>query len=234
MVTPARRALVFPAFLGALCLALLAPGLTPPCAAEPAAPAAAVTQGVSGEAVTGVAIAKPSPEATGGAATAKATPFPDQHGMSLEYGYTYDPRHDITFLLARVFASYDYGTVWRQDRPPALRFKVEAAAGSTLTPSSDLVVSANMLALYYPGRLSGTTFRPYLEGGIGVIYTRFRVPGQGLHFNFNPLLGVGCELPQADGKHPFAAIRLHHVSNAGISHENRGLNSVQLQVGRFF
>ena len=169
-----------------------------------------------------------------GAGVSKPGPFPDQHGMSIEYGYTYDPRRDITFMLARVFASYDYGTVWHQDRPPALRFKVEAAAGSTLTPASDLIASANMLALYYPGRLSGTTFRPYLEGGIGVIYTQFRVPGQGLHFNFNPLLGVGCELPQADGRHPFAAIRLHHVSNAGISRENRGLNSVQLQVGRFF
>lgn len=222
MVPAARRTPFFPVVLGALCLALLIPAL--------ATPAAAVTQGMTGEA-TGAAMVKPGPE---GAATAKATPFPDQHGMSLEYGYTYDPRREITFALARVFASYDYGTVWRQDRPPALRFKVEAAVGSTLTPSSDLIASANMLALYYPGLRSGATFRPYLEGGIGVIYTQFRVPGQGLHFNFNPLLGVGCELPQADGRHPFAAIRLHHVSNAGISSDNRGINSVLLQVGRFF
>ena len=154
--------------------------------------------------------------------------------MSLEYGYTYDPRQDITFLLARVFAIYDYGTVWRQDRPAALRFKVEAAAGSTLTPGSDLMVSVNMLALYYPGRLSGTAPRPYLEGGIGAIYTQFRVQGQGLHFNFNPLLGVGCEVPQPDGRNPFAAIRLHHISNGEFYRENRGVNSVQLQVGRFF
>lgn len=167
-------------------------------------------------------------------AAGSAAPLPDQHGVSLEYGYSYDPREDLTFLLARVFAIYDYGAVWRQDRPAALRFKVEAAAGSTLTPDSNLIVSLNMLALYYPGKLTGTTLRPYLEGGIGGIYTQYRVAGQGLHFNFNPLLGVGCELPQADGKNPFAAIRLHHVSNAGISHQNRGVNSVELQVGRFF
>ena len=161
--------------------------------------------------------------------------LPDQYGMSVEYGYAFDPHEDdITFLLARVFAIYDYGTVWRQDRPKALRFKVEGAIGSTLTPDNDLMISANMLALYYPGKLSERSWRPYVEGGIGVIYTEFRVKGQEYHFNFNPLLGVGCELPQQNGKNPFAAIRLHHLSNAGIGHDNRGVNSVELQVGRYF
>lgn len=160
--------------------------------------------------------------------------LPDQSGMSLEYGYSYDPQEKITFLLARVFAIYDYGTIWHQDRPKALRFKVEGAAGSTLTPTNDLIVSINMLALYYPRKLGKESLRPYLEGGIGAIYTDFRVEGQGLHFNFNPLLGVGCELPQPDGKNLFAALRLHHLSNAGFYSENRGVNTVELQIGRFF
>lgn len=160
--------------------------------------------------------------------------LPDQSGMSIEYGYSYDPEDEITFLLARVFALYDYGTVWHQDRPKALRFKVEGAAGTTLTPAHDLIVSVNMLALYYPGRLDNRSLRPYLEAGIGAIYTGFRVEGQGLHFNFNPLLGIGCELPQPDGKNLFAALRLHHLSNAGFYHDNRGVNSLQLQIGRFF
>lgn len=161
--------------------------------------------------------------------------LPDQHGVSVEYGHTFDPDDkDLTFLLARFFAIYDYGTVWRQDRPKALRFKVEGAIGSTLTPESDLIASANMLALYYPGKLSQRTFRPYFEAGIGVIYTAFRVEGQAYHFNFNPLLGIGCELPQPNGRNPFAAIRLHHLSNAGLDSDNRGVNSVVLQVGRYF
>lgn len=153
--------------------------------------------------------------------------------MSAEYGYAYDPRDEITFLLARVFAIYDYSSVWHQDRPKAMRFKVEGAVGSTLTPENDFMASANMLVMYYPGSLA-RSWRPYLEAGIGVIYTGFRVQGQAYHFNFNPLLGAGCELPQPDGKHPFAAIRLHHLSNAGIGHDNRGVNSVELQIGRYF
>lgn len=173
-----------------------------------------------------------APHGTAGAAEAV---LPDQRGLSLEYGYSYDPRsEDITFLLARGFAIYDYGTVWHQDRPRALRFKVEGAVGSTLTPDHDLIASLNMLALYYPRRIDTPSWRPYVEGGIGAIYTGFRVKGQGQHVNFNPLLGVGCELPQADGRNPFVAIRLHHLSNAGIDHDNRGVNSLILQIGRFF
>ena len=223
MTPPARKTLLLlSSFIVALFVALLEPGFAPPCSAESAPPTAIVTQAADAVSVT--------PDRP-----AKETPLPDQYGMSAEYGYTYDPHQNITFLLARVFAIYDYSTVWQQKQPnAALRFKVEGAAGSTLTPANDLIVSVNMLALYYPRWLGGGSLRPYVEGGIGLIYTQFRVKGQGLHINFNPQLGVGCELPQEAGKNPFAAIRLHHLSNAEIFHENRGVSSVVLQIGRFF
>lgn len=222
MTQPARIALHLSGFMISLAVTLFGPGFTPLYAAESTTPSAAVTQAASGTGAIAPQI------------SAKEAPIPDQFGMSAEYGYTYNPHQNIGFLLARVFAIYDYGAVWRQDRPKALRFKVEGAAGSTVNPASDLIASLNMLALYYPGRLGDRSLRPYVEAGIGAIYTQFRVTGQGLHFNFNPLLGVGCELPQQDGKSLFAAIRLHHISNAGINHENRGVNSVVLQIGRFF
>lgn len=185
------------------------------------------------------ALSAPAPAATDSPAQKadaadKEFTIPDQHGLSAEYGYVWDPDRDITFVMARFSAVYDYGTVWHQDRPKSLRYKVEAAVGSTMTPENNLMASANMLALYYPWLRANQTFRPYAEAGIGVIYTQFRVKGQGLHWNFNPLLGIGCELPQQDGKNPFAAIRLHHVSNGGIDDQNRGVNSVELQFGRFF
>ena len=160
--------------------------------------------------------------------------LPDQHGFSLDYGYVYDPGPSRTFAMARGFAIYDYGSAWRMDNcPNTLRFKVEAAIGSTLTPKSDIMASVNMLAVKYPFGLTGKVL-PYGEAGIGIIYTQFRVEGQGLHFNFNPLLGLGLELPQQDGKNVFGAIRLHHLSNGELYHENRGVNSVVLQVGRMF
>ncbi|MBJ6748719.1 acyloxyacyl hydrolase [Geomonas anaerohicana] len=160
--------------------------------------------------------------------------LPDQHGFALDYGYVYDPGPSRTFAMARGFAIYDYGSAWRMDNcPNTLRFKVEAAIGSTLTPKSDIMASVNMLAVKYPFGLTGKVL-PYGEAGIGIIYTQFRVEGQGLHFNFNPLLGLGLELPQQDGKNIFGAVRLHHLSNGELYHENRGVNSVVLQVGRMF
>ncbi|MBJ6798607.1 acyloxyacyl hydrolase [Geomonas propionica] len=160
--------------------------------------------------------------------------LPNQHGVALDYGYVYDPGPSRTFAMARGFAIYDYGSAWRMDNcPNTLRFKVEAAIGSTLTPKNDIMASVNMLAVKYPFGLTGKVL-PYGEAGIGIIYTQFRVEGQGLHFNFNPLLGLGLELPQQDGKNVFGAIRLHHLSNGELYHENRGVNSVVLQVGRMF
>ena len=215
----------------ALFITFLAPVCTPPCVAASAAPPALAAQAAAADPSTG---AGRQADARGAETSAKEELLPDQYGMSAEYGYTYSPRENLKFVMARVFAIYDYGTVWRMNRPKALRFKVEGAVGSTLTPENDFMASANMLALYYPGKLVGRTFRPYVEAGIGVIYTEYRVKGQGLHFNFNPLLGLGCELPQSNGKNPFAAIRLHHFSNAEIDHDNRGVNSVVLQIGRYF
>lgn len=159
---------------------------------------------------------------------------PDRYGLSVEAANTYDPGHAISFFLVTGFALYDYGKVWRQDRPKELCFKIEAAAGGTSRPQVRTVASAGMLALYFLDRYATPQLRPYVEAGIGVIYTDFRVTGQGLRFNFNPQLGFGAELPQSDGNNLFAAVRLHHLSNGDLFRDNRGVNSVILQVGRFF
>lgn len=91
-----------------------------------------------------------------------------------------------------------------------------------------------MLALYFLDFLRSERFRPYVEAGIGLIYTDFQVKGQGLRINFNPQAGVGTEINLGEGKPWFAALRLHHFSNGNLYKDNRGVNSVLIQVGRFF
>lgn len=159
---------------------------------------------------------------------------PDRYGMSLEAANVYDPGHDIGFALLTGFGLFDYGKVWHQDRPKELCFKVEGALGSTFRPKVRTVASIGMLALYYLDGIATRQFRPYFEAGVGVIYTDFRVKEQGLRFNFNPQLGIGAEF--FDKKNPtgFVALRLHHLSNASLYHDNRGVNSLVLQVGRYF
>jgi len=159
---------------------------------------------------------------------------PDRFGMSVELAHVYDPGNDIGFALLTAFGLYDYGKVWRQDRPRELCFKVEGALGSTFRPEARPVASIGMLALYFFDRLATQQLRPYFEAGIGAIYTDFRVEGQGLKVNFNPQLGIGVELLHKDAPSSFVALRLHHLSNGSLYHDNRGVNSLVLQVGRFF
>lgn len=148
-------------------------------------------------------------------------------------GNSYSPGNEISFFQFGAAALYDYDQVWPHRAPEPLRFKVEGSAGLAHTPHTRTIVAANMLAEYYLDPLATTTLRPYFEAGIGIIYTDYQVKDQGLRINFNPLLGVGSEIHCADSTY-FIAARLHHLSNGGLDSDNRAINSVMLQFGRFF
>jgi hypothetical protein len=164
---------------------------------------------------------------------ARANEVPDRYGLGITLGHAYDPEA-IDFVQLAGFALYDYDRVWSHPAPEPLRFKVEASAGVTTHPRTRAMVSANMLACYYLERLATARLKPYAEAGIGLIYTDLRVSGQGWRFNFNPQAGFGAEITAGDGPPWFVAVRLHHLSNGRLFHENRGVNSVVLQIGRFF
>lgn len=157
-------------------------------------------------------------------------PVPNRFGAALSAGHTYSPG-GIDFGLFTAVALFDYDRVWPHRAPAPLRFKVEATLGASTRPRTRTVASANMLALYYLEGWRTARLRPYVEAGIGLIYTDFQVSGQGLRLNFNPQAGIGAEI----GATPwFAVLRLHHLSNANLHHDNRGVNSVLVQVGRYF
>jgi lipid A 3-O-deacylase len=158
----------------------------------------------------------------------------NRYGMAIAGGNTYTPENDISFILLSGFALFDYEKVWGHKAPDALRFKVESSVGATTRPDRKLMTSANIFALYYLKGLAFKTFRPYIEGGIGIIYTDFQVQGQGLRFNFNPQAGMGTEFTVGSDTTCLVALRLHHISNGGLNHDNTGINSVTLMLGRFF
>jgi len=161
------------------------------------------------------------------------TSVPPRYGLGGNFGYAYNPE-GVKFVQINGFALFDYGAVWHQRAPEALRFKVEGNVGVTTAPKTRAIVSADMLALYFLDFLRSEQFRPYVEAGIGLIYTDFQVKGQGLRINFNPQAGIGTEINLGEGKPWFAALRLHHFSNGNLYKDNRGVNSVLIQVGRFF
>lgn len=159
---------------------------------------------------------------------------PDRYGMTVGVGNAMDPVRDIRFALVSAFGLFDYGKLWGGDRPKGLCYKVEGAVGGTFHPDLRAIASLGAAVLYYVPRIAGPTFRPYAEAGIGVIYTDFQVRDQGLRINFNPQLGFGTEVATKDHGTLFTALRMHHLSNAGLHHDNRGVNSLILQVGRYF
>lgn len=157
----------------------------------------------------------------------------DRFGFAATFGRAYDP-HNIDFVLGTGVALFDYERIWPHAAPEPLRFKAEGSVGSVTSPRTKGMASAGILALYYLDFLGLQGLRPYAEAGIGLIYSDYRVPGQGSSLNFNPQAGIGTEIRTDTGPPWFAAFRLHHVSNGGLHRDNRGVNSVVLQLGRFF
>lgn len=159
---------------------------------------------------------------------------PTRYGLAMSLGNTYDPNKEIKFLLLSGFILYDYDQVWPHPAPQPLRFKVEYNLGSTIKPQNRVITSVGMQALYYLDNFASLRLRPYVEAGIGVIYTDFQIKGQGLRINFNPQAGIGTEFRTCTGPSFLATLRLHHVSNGELHKDNRGFNSVILLIGQLF
>lgn len=85
-----------------------------------------------------------------------------------------------------------------------------------------------------------TSFRraiPYLELGGGVLFTNHDVPDGTNGINFTPQAGLGAHIPTGSGSSRYidVALKYIHISNAGLSVPNPGINTLQvkLSVGRF-
>ncbi len=161
---------------------------------------------------------------------------PTKYGMSGIFGYTYDPSDTTFFTQVSLCAVFDYDRVWHHRAPEALRFKVEGSSGLAYLENGEarFITNANVFALYYLNSISSAVVTPYLEAGIGLIYTDYRVDEQAYRLNFNPQAGIGLEFRRKSGHTNFLAFRMHHLSNAGINSDNRGQNSVMVMFGQYF
>ncbi len=160
-------------------------------------------------------------------------PDPNHYGFALSYGNSFFPDGDIGFWMGTLLGIFHFDKIGEQVIPDSLRLKVEVSLGSTTRPDHDLMASAGAMVLYYIHPLSTPFMTPYIEGGLGIIYTNFQVEGQGSRVNFNPRAGFGAEFP-LDGKTFFSALRWDHLSNAGLSKDNQSVDSVLLMVGVHF
>ena len=76
--------------------------------------------------------------------------------------------------------------------------------------------------------------RPFIEGGEGIMYTDLRKQRFGTPFNFSSQFGAGLEYQfRRDLTFTFA-VRIRHMSNAGLASSNPGVNTYFGLVGLTF
>lgn len=172
-------------------------------------------------------------EGTAPAQEPSSEEVPTRSAFGLSYGNTFHPDNDIGFILVNYMAVFDYDKIWPRGVPDNLRFKLEFSLGSTTTPENWVMTSAGVLALYYLDLFDSESVRPYIEGGVGLIYTGFRVEGHGSRLNFNPKAGLGLEFPMG-GESFFTSLRWDHLSNAYLNRDNTSVDSVILMFGFYF
>jgi len=159
---------------------------------------------------------------------------PEQTGVAVVLGSSYDPEPTFEFAQLNIMAIYDYEQIMPHRAPEPLRFKIEGNFGFADKSKKRLLVSANFLAVYYLRQLETKSLRPYIEGGVGIVYSDFQVEGQGLRLNFNPQAGIGTEWQSTSGTRWYSAVRAYHISNSGLHRDNRGINAVTWMLGIFF
>ncbi len=166
----------------------------------------------------------------GGAVPVSAQKTAPRYGMALLAGQAYQPeRFGLLILQGNVQLPYDQ--VFWHGAPDSLFFQGEINLGVTTDGRDRALVAINMMAVKYLEAWSSGSWVPYLEGGIGIIYTDFKARGQGLRFNFNPQIGAGVEWPTPCGRTLSIGLRLHHLSNANLHRDNRGVDSVLMLAG---
>jgi lipid A 3-O-deacylase len=87
----------------------------------------------------------------------------------------------------------------------------------------------NPFALKWNFALHGSVV-PYIDIGGGALFTNVKVPEGTSHVNFTPTGAFGFHFLR--GKYNWSAeLRYMHISNAGISRPNPGINTIQVRVG---
>ncbi|MDH5190250.1 MAG: acyloxyacyl hydrolase [Gammaproteobacteria bacterium] len=154
--------------------------------------------------------------------------------ISAKLGNFLTPHNDTYYTLISVSSLRPYTLFRSKPAHEKIRSNYELAIGYADGKQHGAIISANMLAQRYLTSRSSGGFRPFVEAGIGLIYTEFRIPGQGLYLNFNPQVGIGFERFTKKNKRHFASLRFSHISNGELDDQNKGINSIALSFGHDF
>jgi opacity protein-like surface antigen len=128
---------------------------------------------------------------------------------------------------SRWFEKYGMHALWMIE--PWAAF-VNDDHGKYTTSSFELGVSPLFARLV----LGDAAFRPFLEGGEGIVYTDLRKQDLGTRIQFTSQVGAGLEYDVTAEMAVGFQIRFRHMSNAGMGGSNPGVNTFYGLLGVSF
>jgi len=138
---------------------------------------------------------------------------------------------DVGFQLWR------HADQWFTDRDVAARWIVEpwvAFVNDQHRPHKTSGVEIGVSPIFGKLTFGGARLRPFVEGGEGIFYTDRHKRQLGSTVLFSSQIGGGFEYQIRPGLAFTLAARLRHASNAGLAHNNSGVNVLFGLVGLTF
>jgi lipid A 3-O-deacylase len=167
-----------------------------------------------------------------GAASAAAAPVPavGDYELGLQAGYQFGVTNNsqsITFLprVGRVM------WVGGDEHPGVVTLGVEGLFSHFFETNSAMELGGGPLLRY---RMVRDWVQPYAEVGVGMLYNDLKNFSLGSRILFSVAGAVGVQVPLGERFGLTAGYRFRHISNAGQSSINPGLNSNIFVVGVSF
>lgn len=133
--------------------------------------------------------------------------------LGLRYGWVLTDAHGPAFLRGRFEYAVDVVPIFLIFQPSG------TAYGISLNP-------VTLKWLFDPSIRA----KPYIEINGGTLFANDKVPAVGSHVNFDTSEAFGFNVP-VGRFHWSAEIRLMHISNAGMTNPNPGINTLQVRIG---
>jgi len=133
--------------------------------------------------------------------------------LGLRYGLILTSPHGPGFLKGQLEYAFDVVPVW------VITQKTNTAYGGSVDPFSFKWILS-----------SAKKVKPYFEIEGGTLFTNTKVPEGTSQINFTTSGGFGAHF--LGNRHNFSAeVRFQHISNAGMTNPNPGINTIQVRIG---
>ena len=152
----------------------------------------------------------------------------------LRFGFGTEEQHDLTLIsisYGQMIGNVKGESKWYRGN---WELRAELFGGAQVDPKTCALAGLAPHLRY--NFAIGTRFVPYVDVGIGVSLTEIREPDLGADFQFNDQASIGVNYFVKDNLSINIAMQYLHISSAGISNPNKGVNTMGcfLGVNRFF